>query len=466
MLYNQPTEGVRLLLTIRDAKQGDKVGGASPELTHRHYGLAHPVVLIGKITAVLVLCLLFAMPTKTLLGRANVFEDNRPYLFLSARSRPTDANLEQLAYENSHIGYFRQDSIFGRAVERQLPPSLRASELVLLRASDYRWATADMGQIQQRLNLIRQPIQDRTFLPFLLLGGVAFCIGIFFSKMVDRLLPVVFGLLVLVSVYKYSHACLVCPIVQFLGIDAALLGAGAYVTLLTVWLWNPRVAAIAAPTACGAITIWQFANLLGATNLCVPCMLIMFGNCAVLPLAFFKNSGESRVGTGWSLRRSISVVGAVLGTSGLVFAHGLLVRPPATRGLVAIKRPGQVHLVGMTLEQLGVKGRYVRAPGVVMFGMSTCDPCCQARLTLIQQIVVPVQIFELLRPEQRVGTWGAPTVAYSEDLFPSTPTLVIVNATGKVVDQFYGWSSDPTWQVAFFHSAKQDLDSMKDSRSK
>jgi len=431
------------------------------ELMENYVRRGQPGSVVDRLSIILasiVLMALLAIPVKVLLGKANVFEDNRAYLLISNRPRSYDTNLEELAFKNSRLGYFRGDSAFGEAVSKRLPENLKHQQLVMLRAQDYGWSTSDLKAIESRLHLMQQPAQDLTFLPFLIAAGIGLLLGMTFAAPLAKMSPGVFGALALISVYKYSHACPTCPIVTFLGIDAALVGVAVFAAMFFLSIATPAKAVSVTPLVCSGIVLWQLINLLDASNLCAPCLLIMFGNCSLVSLAFYKKPDSVLDLKVWTGRRAVAVGSLLLAVSGLVYAHGALNRPNAKQ-VAALKQSRRAHLIGLTVPQLGIKDQDAPHEAcVLMFGLKTCEPCQQARLAMLTQTTIPVQIFELVRPEDSGTGWDRPTVPYSSDLFPTTPAFVVINKKGVVVDQFFGWSSDPKWEMAVTQSAKRDLD--------
>lgn len=374
--------------------------------------------------------------------------DARRFVIFSGRPPTADQPLVNALGSEGRIGYFRMDSKYSHDLLPQIgvPKNVRdAGGLILVTnpppsSEEISWSV-DSAEIDEAFALAARSSASAPIVAYAGVFGSLMGLLIVFSGTALR--AVLLGA-ALAAVYKSITQCETCAVAELAGVDASLVGAWTYLALAFV-LSPRRELRLLVSAICSMALLWQSSQIFLGMDTCLPCSAIAAANGCV---AFSLVWHAARVG---ALRLSGSI--AVLGVGAAVFG-GSLVPKQVTNDASMSKRVGAAPplLAGQALIDLGAPAD-LKGPATVLIGVSECEPCARAELALSAEPDLNLSILELQR--DRPGGIGIATDP--QHLVRSTPTILSVDGSGRIVSDFRGWSESAEWRSAVVDQLRQDL---------
>jgi hypothetical protein len=266
----------------------------------------------------------------------------------------------------------------------------------------------------------------------------------------------------------FLSRCAVCTMTdEFAGLDRAAVGASAF--LLTagfVILLHDQVSRLLVTLLAVSTASYQLALFYTASDICWLCLSTLLLSSVYVGSRIGSKTEPVLQRVRWKrTTKWILGLGSVAGALVMFVAGGIASDSVSELAMIgsASSIPEEQSLVGSQIDAIritGVDGQLVRVRrGVVLLGTDSCPPCLWAAKHILAW--EDVRAFVVAYDETHLTSTGPFSALYADAAPKSigTPTVLVVNDAGEIVDQFNGWSSDAVLSVTRYQRAMTVLGS-------
>jgi len=377
------------------------------------------------------------------------------YLIMTAAS-PGKNLVAQPGLGDGRVSFIRSDELFATQMLKYFHLTVgdvhKHGYLLLIEAKDQSYSYSfDPKAVFEALSIGRRD-EETAEVPAIPLGAVVGVLAAVLLLRYSWVVNVGLALAYAASAYKYANGCPVCPKVLIFGIDAALLGTILYGALLIAnFTGSARIFIRLTLCASGTAVAWQFFMFLQSQMTCVPCSIIAGANSAILVAVALKpdDVGQKFIRHSWqSYATSAAVI--VCGAG-----YAFFTPQQAATSAVLASTHAPLSLVGLSIKDIGLP----LEPGksqVIAIVEKGCGACDAARTALRSASGLPLRYVNLRLP----GAEPDPifeNISYEKGMVRATPTILVTNGNGLIINQITGWASGPEWAQSQISSIRFDL---------
>lgn len=400
----------------------------------------------AAMRALVVLCMAGSVfgAGRAVVRKAQAASAPERFLVVSSRPHERDAAFRELASQTAVLMYTRADSALARKLaEWKEPPGPLAV---------YVERDGKTVSVSSRTDDLARAVEAASLsvaaqeMPQVFVGAMAGAfVGVFLPAS-----PAVLGLLLLggagACLLKARLGCLACDRAYFQAVPLEALGSGAYTAGSAIALAG-KLARPVVGLAAGTALAVQVAATLASDTACAPCGVVAAVNSALL-LCCSGARAKQPAGLGWGWP-------ALAGAAGLA-CTALALQPRATRGPDdELRHP--TAWKGRLAAELGPIELPKQGRKLVAVWSRDCEPCRKALERLAQTPDLPADLYRAVRPGSPASGDDGRTIRLGGRL-DRTPAFFVVEASGRIVSEYYGWSDSPEWERAFFRAVRADLE--------